>query len=141
MEEDQQVSSIGRPSIATSQVWIDAEHGEMTFLVVEEKVKFDLHQNTPLMNEEKRMCMRIESLLPPIEDHTHTFLQECPLKEFEIVANSLSTKELAFELTSHIIEVEKFILAHDEDDEGELSIMDERPTQSSQTSPKSVVGL
>ena len=33
MEEDQQVSSIEKPSFATSQVCIDAEHGEMTFLV------------------------------------------------------------------------------------------------------------
>ena len=43
MEEDQQVSFIGKPSIATSQVWIDADHGEMTLLFGEEKMKFDLH--------------------------------------------------------------------------------------------------
>ena len=43
MEEDRQVSFIERPSIATSQVWIDVEHGEMTLLVGEEKLKFDLH--------------------------------------------------------------------------------------------------
>ena len=36
IEEDRKVSPIGRPSIATSQVWIDAEHEEMTFLVSEE---------------------------------------------------------------------------------------------------------
>ena len=30
MEEDRKVSSIGRPSFATSQLWIDVEHGEMT---------------------------------------------------------------------------------------------------------------
>ena len=29
MEEDKKISSIERPSIATSQVWIDVEHGEM----------------------------------------------------------------------------------------------------------------
>ena len=45
MEKDQQVSSIGTPSNATSQAWIDVEHGEMTFLVGKEKVKFNLHQN------------------------------------------------------------------------------------------------
>ena len=40
MEEDQQVSSIGTPSNATSQAWIDVEHGEMTLLVGKEKVNF-----------------------------------------------------------------------------------------------------
>ena len=44
MEEDQQVSFIERPSIAKSQGWIDAQHGEMTLLVGEEKRKFDLHK-------------------------------------------------------------------------------------------------
>ena len=47
MEEDQQVSFIKRPSIAKSQVWIDVEHGEMTLLVGEEKMTFDLYQRTP----------------------------------------------------------------------------------------------
>ena len=42
IEEDQQVSSIGRPSHATSQAWIDIEHGEMTLLIGTEKVKFNL---------------------------------------------------------------------------------------------------
>ena len=37
MEEDQQVSSIERLSNATSQAWIDVEHGEMTLLVGKEK--------------------------------------------------------------------------------------------------------
>ena len=40
MEEDRKVSSIGRPSFATSQLWIDVEHGEMTLLVGEEKSEF-----------------------------------------------------------------------------------------------------
>ena len=48
MEEDRQISSIERLSIATSQVWIDAEHGEMNLLVTEEKVKFDPHQSISL---------------------------------------------------------------------------------------------
>ena len=57
------------------------------------------------------------------------------------MANSLSTKELAFELISHSTKVEKLILASDEDDEGVLVMMDERETQSSRTFPKSLVGL
>ena len=59
MEEDRKFSSIRRPSIVASQVWVDAKHGEMTFLIGKEKVKFDLHQTMPLTDEERRMCMRI----------------------------------------------------------------------------------
>ena len=84
-------------------MWIDAKYGEMTFLVSEEKVKFDLHQSIQLTNEEKRMCMRIESLLLPIEEHEPMFLKEDTLEGFEIMANSLSTKELPFEHVSHIM--------------------------------------
>ena len=61
MEEDWKVSVIERPSIATSQVWIDAEHGERTLLVGEEKMKFDLHQSIPLKDEERRVYIKIES--------------------------------------------------------------------------------
>ena len=57
IEDDQQVSSIGRPSNATSQAWIDVEHGEMTLLVGKEKLKFNLHQNIQLADEEKKCCM------------------------------------------------------------------------------------
>ena len=45
IEEDKQVSYIGKPSNATSQAWIDVEHGEMTLLVGKERVKFNLHQS------------------------------------------------------------------------------------------------
>ena len=55
MEEDQQASSIGRPSNATSQAWIDIEHKEMALLVGKEKVKFNLHQNIQLTYEEDDM--------------------------------------------------------------------------------------
>ena len=59
--EDQQVSSIEKPSFATSQVRIDIEHKEMTLLFGEEKMKFDLYQIIPLTDEEMRVGMKIES--------------------------------------------------------------------------------
>ena len=131
MEENRQVSLIGRPSIATSKVWIDAEHREMTFLVGEEKMKFNLYQSIQLTDEERRMRMKIKSSLSPFEEHAPMFLQKNTLRGFEFVANSLSTKELAFELISDMKEVEKLIFASDEDDDGVLAMMNERPTQSS----------
>ena len=39
------------------------------------------------------------------------------------------------------LEVEEFIIMHDEDKKGVLAMMDEGPTQSSRTSPMSLVGL
>ena len=96
MEDDSQVSSIERPSIATSQVWIDAKHREMTLLIGEEKVKFDLHQSILLMDEESRACMKIKSSFLPIKEHAPMFLQEDTLEGFELNTNSFPTKELAF---------------------------------------------
>ena len=60
MDEDRQVSFIEKPSLATSQMWIDVEDGEMTLLVGKEKVKFNLHQSIQLTDEEKMICMQIE---------------------------------------------------------------------------------
>ena len=48
-------------------MWIDTEHEEMTLLVGEEKMKFDLHQSILLTNEERRVCIKIESSFLPIE--------------------------------------------------------------------------
>ena len=44
------------------------------------------------------------------------------------MANSPSTKELAFELVLTIMEVEKFILVWDEDDDGILDMTNYRST-------------
>ena len=76
MEKDRQVSVIERPSIATSQVWINAKHGKMTLLVGEKKMEFDLHQSIPLTNEERRACMKIKSSFSPIKENAPMFLQE-----------------------------------------------------------------
>ena len=110
-------------------------------LVGKEKVKFDIHQNMPLTNEKRCVFMRIESSLPPFVKHAPIVFQEDTLSRFGLEANSLSTKELAFELLSHIMKAKKFILASNEDDEKVLSMMDERPTQSSQTSRTSLADL
>ena len=141
MEENQQVSFIERPSIAKSQVWIDAEHGEMTLLVGEEKMKFDLHQRTPLMDEERRAFKKLESSFPLIKEQAPKILQEETLEGYKLEANSFPTKELAFELTTLILEVEEVILTSDEDEEGVLATMDEGPKPRSQTSPTSLAGL
>ena len=82
MKNDQKVSPIGKPSISISQGWINAEHGETTFLIGDNKVKFDLHQRIPLTDREKKMCMKIESLLPLFIEHARIIFQEDTLERF-----------------------------------------------------------
>ena len=67
-------------------------------------------------------------------------LKEDTLEGYKFEANSFPTKELAFELLSPILKVEKFILMSDEN-EGVLTTMDEGSNQTFQTSPMSLVGL
>ena len=87
------MSSIGRPSNATSQAWIDIEYGAMTLLVGKEKVKFNHHQSIQLMDEEKNCCMQIESSLLPFEELAPTILQEETLEGYKLKTNSFPTKE------------------------------------------------
>ena len=129
MKENRQVSNVERPSIATSQVWIDVQNGEMTLFVGEEKMKFDLHQRKPLTNEEMMACLKIESSFPLVKEDAPMILQENALEGYKFEANSFVTKELAFEPTLIIPEVEKFILTSDEDENGVLATMDEGSKQ------------
>ena len=74
MKENRQVSFVEKPFVSTRQVWIDAEYGEMTELVGEKKIKFDLHQRKPLTDEERRACMKIKSSFPLIKEQTPVIL-------------------------------------------------------------------
>ena len=141
MEKDQQVSSIGIPSNATSEAQIDVENGEMTLLVGKEKAKFNLHQSIQLTDKENMTCMRIKSSLLPFEEQAPKILQEKTLEGYELNTNSFPTKELDFELTSHNTKVEKLILTSDEDEEEVLAMVDEGTKRRSQTSSMSLAGL
>ena len=77
--------------------------------------------------------MGIESSLQPFEKQELKILQEETIEGYELKTNSFPTKELAFELTSLILEVEKLILTSNEDEEGVLATMDEGPKRRSQT--------
>ena len=125
MEDDQQASSIGRPPNATSQAWIDIEHGEMTLLVGKEKMKFNLHQSIQLIDEEKNCCIQIESSFIPFEEQAPKIFQEDILEGYQLKTNSFPTKKLDFELLSPIPKLEDLILMSDEDEEGALAMMNE----------------
>ena len=122
-------------------MWIDAQHGEMTLLVDEEKKKFNLHQRTPLTDEEMRAFKKLESSFPLIKEQAPKTVQEKTLEGCKLEANSFPTKDLAFELTTLISAVEEVILTSDEDEERVLATMDKGPKRISQTSPTSLAGL
>ena len=52
-----------RPLLSSSQEWIDINKGELTFLMGEEKAKFNLHQPLHLTEQERAMCIKFCSLL------------------------------------------------------------------------------
>ena len=55
-------------------------------------MKFDLHQSTPLKDEERRVCMKLERSLFPIKEHTPKFLQEDTLEGLQLNTNFFPTK-------------------------------------------------
>ena len=61
-------------------MWIDADNRELTLLVSEEKMKFDLHQRKPLTDEKMRACMKIESSFSLIKEDAPMILQEDTLE-------------------------------------------------------------
>ena len=141
MDVNRQVSNVERPSITLSQVWIDVENGEMTLLVGEEKMKFNVHLSNPLSDEERRVCMKIERSLLLNKEDAPKILQEDTLEGYKFEANSFHTKELAFELTLPISEVEEVILTRNEDEDGVLVTMDEGPKRRFRTSLTSLARL
>ena len=80
-------------------------------------MKLDLHQSKPLTNEEMREFMKLKSSFMLIKEQVPKILQEDTLEGYKFEANSFPTKELAFELTSSIMEVEEVILMRDEGEE------------------------
>ena len=116
IEENQQVSSSGKSSKSKSQAWIDTDNGEMTLLVGQEKVKINLTQSIQLTDEEKLICMLIESSFPHFEEQALEILQEDTLEGIKWKTYSVPTVELAFEHQFIILKVENLISTTDEDD-------------------------
>ena len=77
------------------------------------------------MDEERRVFTKIESSFSTIKEQAPKILQEETLEGYKLTTNSFPTKELAFELTSQNMEVEKLVLMNDEDEERVLAMMDE----------------
>ena len=95
----------------------------------------------PLTNEEMRAWKKLDSSFSPMEERAPKILKEETLEGYKFEANSFPTKELAYEPTLTISEVEEVILKIDEDEEGVLATMDERSKRRSRTSLTSLAGL
>ena len=104
-------------------------------------MKVNLHQSIQITNEERKSCRRIESSLLHSKEQARDILQEETLEGNELNTNFVSTKELELELKLHSLDMGELILMKDEDEEEAVATKDERPKQSSQTSPMSLVGL
>ena len=61
-------------------------------------MKFYLHQSIPLMDKERRACMKIESSFSLIKEQAPMILQEETLEGYKFEANSFPAKELALSL-------------------------------------------
>ena len=109
-----------RPLPSSSQAWIDINKGELTFLVGEEKAKFNLHQSLPLTEQERTMCRKFCSLL---SSKGHMFEQSpLSINVFssasykgdcfeEIVAEPLATIKGDYEFLSPLKNLEKSSLS------------------------------
>ena len=126
MEEDMEVPIIsGRPFIATGQGLIDVKNRELTLRVGDEEVKFNLIKNVRFVDDDKGTCMRVDSLIPSIDDVLHDMIERDLLEQ--CLTESLSLKDLDFEHPYAIQEISGTILAIDKN-ESSVEVEEEKKT-------------
>ena len=72
---------LGRPFLATEQALIDVKNGELTLRVSDEEVKFNLTKTVRFVNDDKTTCMRINGLIPSINEVLHDMVERDPLEK------------------------------------------------------------
>ena len=87
---------------------------ELTLRVGDEEVKFNLTMNVRSANDDKGTCMRVDSLIPSVNDVLHDMIQSDPLKK--CLTNSLSMKDLECFHPSVAQEILEAIIAIDENE-------------------------
>ena len=151
IEGDLQNSHIlRRPLLSSSEAWIDINKGELTFLVGEEKAKFNIHQPLPLTEQERAMCRKFYSFL---QSKGHMF-EQSPLSinvftstshrgDYfeEIVAEPPAIIKGDFEFLSPLQSLKENILKLNGYGEEVLSKMNDWSNGSTSTFPMSVAGL
>ena len=72
MEEYREILIIlGRSFLVAEQALIDVKNGELTLRVGDEEVKFNLTKTMRFGVDDKRTCMRVDSLIPSIGEMLH----------------------------------------------------------------------
>ena len=84
---------------------------ELTLRVGDEEMKFNLTNNVRFADDEKIDCMRVDSLIPSIDDVLHDMIEGDPLEKF--LMESLSLKDLECEHPFAVQEFSETILAID----------------------------
>ena len=133
-----------------SKAWIDINKGELTLLVGEEKVKFNLHQPLPLTEQERTMCKKFCSLLPskghmfeqsPLSINVFAFASHKGDCFEEIVAEPPSTIKGDYEFLSPLQNLEEIILELNGYEKKVLSKMDDLSSESTSTFLMNLAGL
>ena len=82
MEEDKQVSLLlGGPFLAIGATLIDVKKGELTLRVGTEEVQFNLNQSLKQPNFKGDHCMRVEDVIPDMEEMMYECMNQDPLEE------------------------------------------------------------
>ena len=101
MEEGGEVLIIlGMPFLATRQALNDVKNGELTLRVSEEEVKFNPTKTVRFVNDDKKTCMRVDSLIPSIGEVLHDMVKWNDLEKS--LTKSLSMADLEFEHASTV---------------------------------------
>ena len=101
MEEDREVLIIlGMPFLATRQALKNVKNGELTLRVGEEEVKFNLTKTVRFVNDDKKTCMRVDSLNPSIGEVLRDMVKWNALEKS--LTKSLSMADLEFEYASTV---------------------------------------
>ena len=92
MEEDMEVPIIlGRMFLATDQALIDVKNEELTLRGGDEEVKFNLTKDARFADDEKGTCIRVDGLIPSIDNVLHDMIERDPLEK--CLTKSLSLKD------------------------------------------------
>ena len=98
---------------------------ELTLRVGDEEVKFYLIKNVRFADDDKGTCMRVDSLIPSIDDVLHDMIERDHLEK--CLMESLSLEDLDFEHPYAIQEISRTILAIDEN-ESSVEVEEEKNT-------------
>ena len=98
---------------------------ELTFRVGDEEAKFNLTKTVRFADDDKKTCMRMDSLIPSISEVLHDMVDRDPLEK--CWTGSLFMADLEFEHASTVQEMSETILDIEENEDS-VVIEEEKKT-------------